>query len=84
MSVVEAALAPVPPAPRDLEESGLNLGLVTPLVLKTLHLFGTLSGLELATRLSVPFPVIEPGLDELIRQPHVEIVAGSAAPRATC
>ena len=77
MSTVELTSVPVPPAPKDLEESGLSIDLVTQLVLKTLHLGGTLSGLELSARLGVPFPVIEPGLDELKWQHHAEIVAGS-------
>jgi predicted ATPase with chaperone activity len=78
MSVVEAARVPVPAAPRTLEESGLNIDLVTQLTLKTLHLAGTLNGLDLATRLGLQFAVIEPSLDELKWQHHVEIVAGSA------
>ena len=77
MIVDEAASVPVPDAPRDLAESGLNIDLVTQLVLKTLHLSGTLNGLELAARLGVQFPVIEPSLDELKWQHLVEIVAGS-------
>lgn len=77
MSVVEAASVPVPPAPRDIQESGLNIDLVTQLTLKTLHFSGILSGLELGTRLGLQFPVIEPSLDELKWQHHVEIVAGS-------
>jgi hypothetical protein len=78
MSVVEVASAPVPAAPRTLAEAGLNVDLVTQLALKTLHLSGTLSGLELATRLGLMFQVVEPSLDELKWQHHVEIVAGAA------
>ena len=78
MSVVEVANVPVPPAPRTLAESGLNIDLVTQLALKTLHLAGTLTGLELAGRMGLQFTVIEPSLDELKWQHHVEIVAGSA------
>jgi hypothetical protein len=77
MSVVEVANVPVPPAPRTLDEAGLKVDLVTQLALKTLHLAGTLSGLELATRLGLLFSVVEPSLDELKWQHHVEIVAGS-------
>jgi predicted ATPase with chaperone activity len=77
MSTVESSCTPVPAAPRNLEESGLLPDLVTQLVLKTLHLGGTLSGLELSARLGVLFPVIEPSLDELKWQHQIEIVAGS-------
>ena len=77
LSAGERMLLQVPAAPRTLDESGLNIDLVTQLVLKTLHLAGTLSGLDLASRLGLQFPVIEPSLDELKWQHHVEIVAGS-------
>ena len=77
MSAVEVPHVPVPGAPRTLEEAGLSLDLVTQLALKTLHLAGTLSGLDVATRLGLMFPVIEPSLDELKWQHHIEIVAGA-------
>ena len=77
MSVVEMARVPVPAAPVTLEEAGLKIDLVTQLALKTLHLAGTLTGLELAARLGLEFSVVEPSLDELKWQHHVEIVAGS-------
>jgi len=69
---------PAPAAPRDVAESGLNVDLLTQLVLKTLHLAGTLTGLELAARLGLRFPVLEPSLDDLKWQHHVEVVAGAA------
>jgi predicted ATPase with chaperone activity len=77
VSAVELASVPVPAAPGTLEESGLNVDLLTQLVLKTLHFSGTLSGLELASRLGLQYAVIEPSLDDLKWQHHVEIVAGS-------
>lgn len=77
MSVVEVASVPLPAAPRTLDESGLNLDLLTQLVLKTMHFSGTLSGLELAERLGLQYPVLEPSLDDLKWQHHIEIVAGS-------
>ena len=70
---------PMPPAPRTLEETGLNPDLVLQLVLKTLHLGGTLSGTELARRLGVVFQVIQPSLDQLKWQQHCEIVAAGEA-----
>jgi predicted ATPase with chaperone activity len=66
-----------PPAPRTLEETGLNIDLVTQLVLKTLHLAGTLTGIELANRLGVNFAVIEPSLDALKWQHHCEVAGGT-------
>jgi predicted ATPase with chaperone activity len=76
-----AAAEPVfidpPPAPANVAESGLNIGLLVQLVLKTLHLAGTVSGVDLSARLGLPFSVLESALDELKWQQHCEIVAGS-------
>jgi predicted ATPase with chaperone activity len=69
----------MPPAPRTIEETGLNPDIVLQLVLKTLHLGGTLSGTELAKRLGVVFQVIQPSLDQLKWQQHCEIVAAGEA-----
>jgi predicted ATPase with chaperone activity len=66
-----------PSAPLTLAESGLPLDLVLQLVLKTLHLSGDLTGLELGRRLGLRFPVIEPALDELRTARHIEVVSGS-------
>jgi predicted ATPase with chaperone activity len=66
-----------PPAPTTVEDSGLNIDLLIQLVLKTLHLAGTISGLDLTARLGLPFSVLEPALDDLKWQHHCEIVAGS-------
>lgn len=76
MAAETAFIAP-PPAPATVGESGLNIDLLIQLVLKTLHLGGTLTGLELSTRIGLPFSVLEPALDDLKWQQHCEIVAGS-------
>jgi len=60
-----------------VSESGLNVDLLIQLVLKTLHLAGTLTGLELSERLGLEFQVLEPALDDLKWQHHCEIVSGS-------
>ena len=68
---------PHPPAPQTLEESGLSLDLVTPLVLKTLYFVGELTGRDIAQRLGVNFGVIEPSLEFLKRERQVEIGGGA-------
>jgi predicted ATPase with chaperone activity len=72
-----------PHTPVNLAETGLTLDLMVQLVVKTLHFAGELTGLELASRLGLLFPVIEPAIDDLIRQHHCEIVGGAMASRAT-
>jgi predicted ATPase with chaperone activity len=76
-TVVADRVVPHPTAPTTLEEAGLNADLVLQLVIKTLHLTGQLTGTELASRLGLRFPVLEPALDQLKNQHHVEISAGS-------
>jgi hypothetical protein len=68
---------PYPAAPQTLEESGLSLDMITPLVLKTLYFVGELTGRDIAQRLGVNFPVIEPSLEFLKRERQVEIGGGA-------
>jgi predicted ATPase with chaperone activity len=67
----------MPPAPSTLDESGLSLDLVTQLTLKHLHFAGELKGSEVAARLGVMFPVVEPALEHLKGQQLVEIAGGA-------
>jgi predicted ATPase with chaperone activity len=75
----ETTIDAVPPPlePTTLEESGLNVDLVTQLLLKTLHFSGELSGLELATRLGLRFSVVEDVLQALKDRHHCEVAGGS-------
>jgi predicted ATPase with chaperone activity len=77
MADAERPFVAPPPAPTTVAESGLNIDLLIQMVLKTLHLAGTIDGLDLSARLGVPFSVLEPALDDLKCQHHCEIVAGS-------
>jgi hypothetical protein len=66
----------VPPSPRTLEETGLNLDLIVQLVLKLLHFSGELTGVDVSRRLGLDFPVVEPALTFLKRLHQCEIVGG--------
>src|SRR5687768_17263028 len=72
-----------PIAPSALEDAGLTLDLTVQLVLKTLHFAGELAGTELASRLGLYFPIIEPAIDFVTRQRQCEIVGGSMTGRAS-
>jgi hypothetical protein len=72
-----------PVAPVTLEQAGLSLDSVVQLVAKTLHFAGELTGIELAQRLGLTFPVVEPALDLLIGQHQCEIVGGRLVGRAS-
>jgi predicted ATPase with chaperone activity len=56
---------------------------VVQLTLKTLHFAGELTGSELTNRLGLPFAVIEPAIDDLIRQHQCQIVGGAMISRAS-
>ena len=73
----------MPEAPRTLAAAGLSLDLVTQLALKTLHFAGELEGSELASRLGLLWPVVEPALEGLKTQRQVEVVGGSFLGGAT-
>ncbi len=78
----EPEAAPLPkegllPTPQTLAESGLRLDLVVQLVLKHLHFAGELTGIALADRLGLVFPIIEPALDQIKAQTLCEIVGGT-------
>ena len=72
-----------PIAPSNLEGAGLTLDLSVQLILKTLHFAGELAGTELANRLGLNFPVIEPAIDFVTRQHQCEIVGGSMTGRSS-
>jgi len=66
-----------PSAPRTLEETGLTHDFLTQLVLKVMHFASDYTGLELARRVGLEFPVIEPVLEFLKRSHQCEIFGGS-------
>jgi predicted ATPase with chaperone activity len=65
-----------PAAPRTLEDAGLSIDMVTQLVLKLLHFGADYSGVEMARRIGLEFPVIEPVLESLKRTHQVEVFGG--------
>jgi hypothetical protein len=80
LTAVESNAAPDPldlRAPMTLDEAGLRLDLVVQLITKILHFAGELSGVELAERLGLSFPAIEPAIDVLKAQHLCEIVGGT-------
>ncbi len=77
MIAVEGGPPQLPSAPADLAGCGLSVDLLLQLLLKALHLGGTLSGVELTERLGVPFAALQQPLDQLKGQQHCEIVGGS-------
>jgi len=72
-----APILPHPPAPATLAEAGLPIDLLVQLAIKTLNFGGDLTGSELGRRLGLRFSAIEPAIDMLRSQHHVEVISGS-------
>jgi hypothetical protein len=77
MTTIDTSWQVVPCAPPSLAESGLSLDLVTQLALKALHFAGELAGTDVSDRLGLPWAVVEPALEGLKQQRHVEVAGGS-------
>ncbi|MGQ9517586.1 MAG: ATP-binding protein, partial [Anaerolineae bacterium] len=71
-----------PTAPRTMEETGLNMGLIADLVLKTLYYEGYMPAAQIADAVCLPFTgVIDQVLDFLKREHLVEIKGSGGALR---
>jgi len=71
-----AGTAPVfePPPPRNVEETGLNLGFLADLVMKVMYFEGYISGATIAERVRLPFAgVIDQVLEFLKREQFCEV-----------
>jgi len=70
--LVEASF--VPPAPKSLEETGLNTGLIGDLVLKTLYFEGYMQASKMADEICLPFVgIVDAVLEFLKRERMIEI-----------
>lgn len=75
----DAALAPQtaegvkPPVPETLEDTGLSAAMVGDLVLKTLYLQGSRTGMELEAFLRLPFAILDPILMDLQQRRVLEV-----------
>jgi len=71
-----ARLAPVPPAPASLQDTGLAADQISRLLVKSLFT-GELPGLTLADRVRLPYALIEPLLEHLRAERHIEVRGAS-------
>jgi predicted ATPase with chaperone activity len=65
-----------PSAPENLQQTGLNTGFLSELILRTLYSRGGLLGLELSKQLCLPFRVIEESLGFLKQEKTIEVLGG--------
>ncbi len=70
------SLPEAPSAPETLEQTGLSLGFLGNMLLRTLYTRGGMLGLDLARILCLPFKVIEEALGFLKHEKCIEVLGG--------
>src|SRR3954464_4788196 len=65
-----------PSAPETLQQTGLTLGFLSDMVLRTLYTRGGMLGLDLARLICLPFKVIEEALGFLKHEKCIEVLGG--------
>ncbi len=79
-----ASQAPLPPEPQSIEQTGLTLGALSDLALKTLYLRGQMTAAEIAASLGLPLPNVTDKVLEFLKSEHlVEIRGGAGISSAT-
>lgn len=80
---VQAAPAPAPRSPTSLAESGLSLGQLCDLILKTLYIHGVMQGSDISKSTRLPFTIIDESLRTLRDQKLIEVASGDMVGRVT-
>jgi len=71
-----ARLPEAPAAPENLQQTGLTLGFICDLILRSLYTRGGMLGLDLARLICLPFKVVEEALGFLKNEKALEILGG--------
>src|SRR5437879_5147993 len=72
-----------PTAPESLKETGLSIGFLNDMILRTLYTYGGMLGIELARSLCLPFKVIEDSLRFLKDEKCLEVAGGDLIGRVS-
>src|ERR671939_1619716 len=72
-----------PSAPETLQQTGLTLGFLNDMILRTLYTRGGMLGLDLAKLLCLPFKVIEESLGFLKNEKALEVLGGDLIGRVS-
>src|SRR5262245_33085250 len=78
-----AGVPEAPSSPENLKETGLNMGLLTDLILRTLYHNGVMLGLDLAKFLCLPFKIVEEGIRFLKEEKCIEVMGGEIIGRVS-
>src|SRR5262245_44760499 len=71
-----AGMPDAPSAPETLQQTGLTLGFLSDLLLRTLYVRGTMLGLDIARIVCLPFKVVEEALGFLKHEKCIEVAGG--------
>jgi predicted ATPase with chaperone activity len=82
MTYTHRLLVSPPPAPLTVEETGLELGLIGDLALKSLYFAGNITGGEIADRLALPVQVMAEVMTFLRRERLCEVTGGGSVSAA--
>src|SRR5260370_6029915 len=86
MSSIEwdgSGMPEAPTAPETLQQTGLTLGFLNELILRTLYTRGALLGLDLSRLMCLPFKVVEESLEFLKRDKCLEVTGGDLIGRVS-
>ena len=72
-----------PSAPETLQQTGLTLGFLNDLILRTVYTRGGMLGLDLAKLMCLPFKVVEESLEFLKRDKCLEVLGGDLIGRVS-
>src|SRR5947208_12968093 len=72
-----------PSAPETLQQTGLTLGFLNDLILRTLYTRGGMLGLDLSRLMCLPFKVVEESLEFLKRDKCLEVLGGDLIGRVS-
>src|SRR5262245_61251179 len=72
----QSSLPEAPSAPETLQQTGLTLGMLSDMILRTLYVRGGMLGLDLARLLCLPFKVVEEALGFLKHEKCIEVLGG--------
>src|SRR5262249_16319214 len=78
-----AGMPEAPSAPETLQQTGLALGFLNDLILRTLYTRGGMLGLDLARLMCLPFKVVEESLEFLKRDKCLEVLGGDLIGRVS-
>src|SRR3954466_7636528 len=72
----QGGIPEAPSAPENLQQTGLTIGFLSDMILRTLYTRGGMLGLDLARLLCLPFKVIEESLHFLKQEKCTEVLGG--------